>query len=282
MTTNFLGHFLIQQGVISEDQLADAVRYQRETNKRLGEVAIERGALTALQVDEICAKQRGDARMFGAIAVNDLHLSRKRLDELLFIQKIHYIYLGEALLLRGHITSPQYAALMRDFYDLENDRKLDLKYIQEFFAEHKALSSLVEAFIRAYSRYAGETIKIGAVAARYDSSEYESAREISGVLSGGRDFCGMALFSGPMGERLDSLEPYEGTDVDADEHETGIFDVVVRYFSSILRERGLFLEQVSHRPAPVSPSIADGVALIRLDAPSGVCGVCLSCSENVD
>ncbi len=248
-------------------------------NKRLGEVAVERGALTAEQVEEICSKQRADARMFGAIAVNDLHLSKKRLDELLFIQKIHYIYLGEALLLRGHITSDQYAALMRDYYELENDRKLDLKYIQEFFAEHKALSSLVEAFMRAYARYAGEAIRIGSVADAYDPSAYAAAREISGSLSGGREFHGLLFLPASMTGERTSRFGEDGADAGRITDEEAFFDVATRYFSSILRDQGLILERASHRRVPVTPAIPDGAALIRLDAPSGVYGVCFSCSE---
>jgi len=279
MTTNFLGHFLVQQGVITEDQLEDAIHYQRDMNKRLGEVAVERGALSREQVDEICAKQREDARMFGSIAVNDLHISRKRLDELLFIQKIHYIYLGEALLLRGHITSDQYASLMRDFYDLEDDRKLNLKYVQEFFAENKVLSSMVEAFIRAYSRYVGDTIKVGGIGEEYRPEDYVEAVEIQGSVSGGRDFCCSILLSGRIAEQLRGL-PDDLVEKSTLASEVGIFfEVVLSYFGSMLRERGLILEQASGRGSTLETPLPEEAAIIRLDAPAGICGVSLSCVE---
>jgi len=279
MTTNFLGHFLVQQGVITEDQLEDAVRYQREMNKRLGDVAVERGALSRDQVDEICAKQREDARMFGSIAVNDLHISRKRLDELLFIQKIHYIYLGEALLLRGHITSDQYASLMQDFYDLEDDRKLNLKYVQEFFAENKTLSSMVEAFMRAYSRYVGDTIKIGAIGYECNPGDYTEAVELKGDVSGGRDFCCAILLSERVAAQLRAL-PDDLVEKSSLGHEAGLFfEVVMSYFSSMLRERGLILERATGRASTVETPLPEKAALIRLDAPAGICGVSLSCME---
>lgn len=269
----------MQQGVITEAQLDDAVRYQREMNKRLGEVALDRGVLTAEQVASICNRQREDARMFGSIALNEKHLSKKTLDELLFIQKIHYIYLGEALLLRGHITSKQYASLLRDYYQLEGDKKLNLKYVQEFFAEHKALASMIEAFSRAYSRFLGGAVKVSVIGCEIDPEAYKTIKLIRGNVSGDRDFNCFFFLSSGVDEHIRGACPPSRPDGDAPAPLENLFQVVLNYFNMLLRERGLFaakaiLEQDKSRPQP-----NEGDAAVCLAAPAGNIALTFNCAE---
>ena len=109
---SFLGRFLVEQGAITEGQLEDGLRFQHEHNRRIGEVAVDRGVLTPEQVLAIREKQQDDSRLFGDIAVTERRLSRRSLDDLLFFQKVQHTYLGEALLVLGHISRDQYQRLM--------------------------------------------------------------------------------------------------------------------------------------------------------------------------
>ena len=56
MDTVFLGQFLIQEGVISPEQLDLALAHQRRANRRLGEIAVERGLIEILDAERVCAE----------------------------------------------------------------------------------------------------------------------------------------------------------------------------------------------------------------------------------
>jgi hypothetical protein len=49
----FLGHFLVSKGVISEDDLAQAMAIQQEQNKLLGEILLEGGAIEQEMLDHM-------------------------------------------------------------------------------------------------------------------------------------------------------------------------------------------------------------------------------------
>ena len=125
----------MEQGCITEVQLEDGLRFQREHNWCIGQMAVERGLLSPDSVRTICRQQREDARLFGDIAVRQRHLTRQSVDELLFFQKVHHTYLGEALLLCGHLSQDQYQTLLGRFYTLRDEGRSVCAISTSFFAK---------------------------------------------------------------------------------------------------------------------------------------------------
>ena len=148
-------------------------------------MAVDKGMLTPAVVRDICRAQRADAGLFGDIAVRERRLTRKSLDELLFFQKVHHTYLGEALLHLGHISEEQYRRLLEHYWALRDAGKVSLRYLHDFFAENRLLDSLVGALSLAVRRFAGEPPG--------------SARHRPGLRSGG--FPGPGPVVGPAARR---------------------------------------------------------------------------------
>jgi len=266
---SFLGRFLVEQGAITEAQLADGLRHQQETNRRIGEVAVDRGVLTPGQVHAICQRQVADPRLFGDIAVDGRHLSRRDLDGLLFFQKVQHTYLGEALLVLGHISSDQYQQLMGRYWPLRDEGRVSLRYLQDFFAENKVVETLFAALAREVRRFAGEELAVTGLGVADAVSDFPRRALLTGtVLDGRRLAAAIGLSEALAGRIAHGLAESAGATGPA-----GIFDTVLRFFGDMLRDGGLRLEH--GRVAPDADGSLGGRETlgIRGAAPSGGAGM---------
>jgi hypothetical protein len=267
---NYLGRFLVEQGCISEAQLEDGLCFQREHNRRIGEMAVDKGLLSREAVRAICRAQREDVGLFGDIAVREHRLSRRTLDELLFFQKVHHTYLGEALLLRGHISQEQYQRLLGRHYVLRDESLVSLRYLNEFFSENRVLDSLVRACARAVRRFAAEPLEVAEVGLPFDSARFPDRALVSGKVSGGRSLAAVVALSGTLVSRLEAC--LAGSEIRGLK---GFFTSMGHYFSELLREDGLLLTGERIRLSRDIKADAADCAFVRLAAPSGEAGVVL-------
>ena len=117
MYGEFFGEYLVQQGEITEAQLEEAVRYQREHNTLLGKLAEAQGYMSPEQVETLLREQCFGEKRFGRIASEHGYLSPEQLQELLHEQAENHIYLGEALNRLGSMS------LERLYVHLNNFRR---------------------------------------------------------------------------------------------------------------------------------------------------------------
>jgi hypothetical protein len=103
MAAKFFGQFLLEKGLLSSDQLLQALEEQRRCNPMLGEIAESMGLLDAAQAEHINTVQRREDRRFGDIAQSLGLLSATQVDELLAIQKSRRKLFGEILVEHGMI-----------------------------------------------------------------------------------------------------------------------------------------------------------------------------------
>jgi len=257
---SFLGRFLVEQGAITEAQLQDGLRYQQEKNRRIGEVAVQRGLLTPEQVEAIRSRQDDDPRLFGDIAVGERHLSRRSLDDLLFVQKVHHTYLGEALLVLGHIDRARYQELMGRHYALRDKSRVSLRYLQEFFAENRVAECLFAALTRAVRRLVGEETAIVGLGNDFAPADCPETALFEGTVLGGRRFAATVGLSRPLGQRLaeagtGGLGPF--------------YDTVLRYFGDMLRDASLLLKSGRVVPDALAPAGCEDCLTVRGQTPSG-------------
>lgn len=111
----FFGDFLVSEGHVSAEALADAVAHQQAVNLPLGALALARGLLTEAQVLRIHTEQRRRDLRFGELAVELGLLSPARLEELLREQQEGRVLLGEALVRRGHLDPARLEAAVAAF-----------------------------------------------------------------------------------------------------------------------------------------------------------------------
>ncbi len=113
----FFGQYLLENRIVSREQLMEALEYQHAKVKRLGEIGIKKGYLTREDVGQINLEQRDADMFFGELAVEGGYLTDKQLEELLTIQQHNHIYLGEALIKLGHLDENKLNSALDEFHD---------------------------------------------------------------------------------------------------------------------------------------------------------------------
>ena len=119
--TKFFGEWLVEKGVITREQLLDALDEQKRTNLKLGEHAVRLGYLTPQQVDKIRELQRKEDLQFGEAAVKLGYLTPQQVKELLRIQKSSHKLLGDILVEKGFITRDELQKYIKEFEKEQGD-----------------------------------------------------------------------------------------------------------------------------------------------------------------
>ena len=121
MYTQFLGNYLLQRGLVNQEQLFSAMSRLSQTHIKLGTIAIHEGLMTAKEVDECLYVQTREDKRFGEIAVERGYLTDDQVNELLSKQTPDYILLGQNLV-EDDVFS--YEELERILFDYKNDTEL--------------------------------------------------------------------------------------------------------------------------------------------------------------
>ncbi|MBR5648703.1 chemotaxis protein CheX [Pseudobutyrivibrio sp.] len=141
MFTQFLGNYLLQKGIVTQDQLFNAMARLSQTHIKLGTIAIHEGLMTANEVDECLYIQTREDKRFGEIAVSRGYLSDDQVSELLSKQTPDYILLGQNLVDDGIIS---YEDLERIIFEYKSDTEI---YDLELDVENSELiKSIIEKF----------------------------------------------------------------------------------------------------------------------------------------
>lgn len=108
MFTQLFGHYLLNKGIITGEQLRAALEAKNGTRAKLGALAIDAGYMTAEQVEQVHEEQRRVDKRIGDIAVGMGFLTSEQVDELLARQKTANIVLGQTLIDLGYLTNKQF------------------------------------------------------------------------------------------------------------------------------------------------------------------------------
>lgn len=121
MYTQFLGNYLLQRGIVTQDQLFNAMSRLSQTHIKLGTIAIHEGLMTAKEVDECLYVQTREDKRFGEIAVKRGYLTDEQVNDLLSKQTPDYILLGQNLVEDGIFS---YEDLERIIFEYKSDTEL--------------------------------------------------------------------------------------------------------------------------------------------------------------
>ncbi|WP_462325713.1 hypothetical protein [Desulfoplanes sp.] len=103
MNATFFGQFLLDHGLVSQEQLDEAISFQKENNSLLGSLALNKGFLTREQVLDIVREQQHSHEKFGELATARGYLSDGQVRDLLASQGQNHVFLGEALTRRQYL-----------------------------------------------------------------------------------------------------------------------------------------------------------------------------------
>lgn len=160
---NFFGRYLIEKGIISQEYLDDAIKFQDESNRRIGELARERGYLKKEQTDAIFEEQKRVDQPFGVIALRRNYLTRGQLDDLLFAQTVFSTHLGEALLIKGYLTPEQFSEELEKFREEQVLREKKLYEVFQDLGDRDIYQAVVHSMNRAFLRFCGRELKIDSI-----------------------------------------------------------------------------------------------------------------------
>jgi hypothetical protein len=107
MKGQFFGDFLLGKGVINQEQLDEAIRYQDENNVLLGDLAVRRGLLTREQLVGLLHSAGHLHLKLGQAMIDQGFLDETTLHELLALQANNHAYLGASLVRLGHLQESE-------------------------------------------------------------------------------------------------------------------------------------------------------------------------------
>lgn len=115
MFTQFFGSYLLNNKIVSHEQLQEALEISNSTHIKLGVLAINEGYMTAEQVDKVHDIQETVDKRIGDIAVDMRFLTEVQVNELLSQQKIGYLLLGQALVDKGYMSNAQFEQAINNY-----------------------------------------------------------------------------------------------------------------------------------------------------------------------
>ena len=116
MNVTFFGQFLLDQGLVTQEQLDGATAFQKGNNALLGALALQHGFLTREQIVGILREQRESYFKFGEVALKKKWLTEDQVHALLALQGQNHMYLGEALIRRNYLTDKELNIQLNRFH----------------------------------------------------------------------------------------------------------------------------------------------------------------------
>lgn len=105
MFTQFFGNYLLNQKLVTPEQLVDAIQDKKNTRMKLGVLAINAGYMTASQVERVHELQSQMDKRIGDIAVELGYMTEEQVMELLHSQPLGYLLLGQTLVDKGYMSN---------------------------------------------------------------------------------------------------------------------------------------------------------------------------------
>lgn len=142
MYTQFFGNFLINQNIITPEQLITAISKEAASHLKLGTLAIYHNLMTSSEVDSVVIAQTHEDKEFGRLAIERGYLTEDQVQKLLTEQSPEYLLLGQILIEEGIITNADLENLIIDYeaqheiYDLDmqiDQKEQVAKLIQHYF-----------------------------------------------------------------------------------------------------------------------------------------------------
>ncbi|MFC5559821.1 hypothetical protein ACFPN4_12085 [Ureibacillus thermophilus] len=115
MFSQYFGHYLLNRGLITNEQLQDVLEYQEKVHVKFGVIAVDKGLMTPSQVEEVHEKQKQMDKRFGEIAVELGYLTEEQVEELISHQKRGHLYLAQALIDRGYMSMEEFSSALNDY-----------------------------------------------------------------------------------------------------------------------------------------------------------------------
>ncbi len=119
MISYLLGNYLVEEGIMTKDQLSYVIAKQEQIRVKLGLIAVSEGMLTLDQADAINRLQQTMDKRFGDIAVEMGYLTDAQVGSLLKMQGNEFLTFAQTLVDEGFVTMDKIQLVLRS-YQVEN------------------------------------------------------------------------------------------------------------------------------------------------------------------
>ena len=161
MGIQFFGEYLIENWVVTREQLLEALELQEFRNLKFGELASRKGFLDEEQVATVHHQQLVEDRRFGDIAVEMGFMPADQVMEILTLQKNSYLFLGEALLELGHISEDILERELTLFTEDQARYQLERVGVPSKMSARMAIVACVDLTQKLFVRVVGILLKTG-------------------------------------------------------------------------------------------------------------------------
>jgi CheY-specific phosphatase CheX len=107
MAVKFFGQFLVEQGIVTCEELLNAINLQDKNNLKLGERAVAMGLITAPDIQHAHNVQMSKDTRLGDLLVEMDFLTLAQANGIITRQKNTHLYIGEALVQVGSLTNDE-------------------------------------------------------------------------------------------------------------------------------------------------------------------------------
>lgn len=160
MGIKFFGHYLLDEGKLTSEQLTEAIEYQATRNLSLGEIAVKEGFITAKEADTINDKQRTLDQRFGEVAIALGLLNDAQIEELLAIQKRDKVFFGEILVLKNFMDEQTLKEELARFEEQQHIEVVELDDQLEAIDKEGHIKTSIGILQTLYSRIVHDHIKL--------------------------------------------------------------------------------------------------------------------------
>ncbi|MEA3353266.1 MAG: chemotaxis protein CheX [Campylobacterota bacterium] len=168
MAVKFFGHYLIDEGKLTKEQLIDVADYQAKHNLSLGEWAIKADLITKKDAQKINDMQQSMDKRFGEVAKELGLLNENQIDVLISKQKGMRVFFGEAVVLKGYMSKEQLDENLKAF---EVSQKVQLDKIDKDIKQidkNGLIKDSIEVLQKIYFRIIHDNIKLTDVSINED------------------------------------------------------------------------------------------------------------------
>ncbi|KOP81598.1 hypothetical protein ACFFHH_18685 [Cytobacillus solani] len=193
MFSQYFGHYLLNNGLITAHQLKHALDLQKTTHVKFGVIAVDEGLLTSKQVEEIHEKQKQQDKRFGEIAVDLGFLTKEQVDLMLSSQKKNHLYLAQAVVDQNYMTIEEFTNALNEYkriHSLSNEKfeaikSGDIDAIVESLLhtnhpEKEGYAEYVSLFVKNIVRFIDDEVYVEASEEKNADAEWLVSQEIIG------------------------------------------------------------------------------------------------------
>ena len=173
MFGQLFGNYLVKKGVLTEEAYRNAIEKHLSIRVPIGTIAIAEGFLTEVQVEEIHRQQKQKDRLFGDIAMEKGYLSAEQVETLLRKQGNPYLQFLEVLLEDGVLTISEMDTEFAAFQKENGFSEAEIRALKQddfeklvpiyAFSSKPYVTNLVSLVLRNINRFVTRDFHIGKI-----------------------------------------------------------------------------------------------------------------------